>query len=52
MKNYYDAMNKDVFSALPVTFHIKAGFDDPEFSRFKTYYFKEDEEIQNQKILK
>lgn len=47
MKNYYDAMGKDVFSAVPVTFHVKAGLDDPEFSRFKTYYFKEEEDIKN-----
>lgn len=52
MKNYYEAMNKDVFSALPVTFHIKSGQDDPEFSRFKAYYFKEEEEIKRQKALK
>jgi hypothetical protein len=45
MKNYYEAMNKDVFSAVPVTFHVKEGQDDPEFLRFKTYYFKEEEEI-------
>jgi hypothetical protein len=45
MKNYYEAMNKDVFSALPVTFHVKEGLDDPEFIKFKTYYFKEEEDI-------
>jgi len=39
MKNYYDAMGKDVFAAVPVTFHIKEGLDDPQFARFKSYYF-------------
>ena len=45
MKLYYDAMGKDVFNALPVTFHIKEGLEDKEFTRFKAYYFKEEEEI-------
>ena len=45
MKNYYEATGKDVFTALPVTFHIKEGLDDIEFFRFKNYYEKADEEI-------
>ena len=45
MKIYYEAMGKDVFSALPITFHIKEGLEDPEFNKFKTAYFKEEEEI-------
>lgn len=52
MKIYYEAMNKDVFSALPVTFHIKEGLDDVEFNKFKTFYFKEEEEIKKQKQFK
>ena len=35
MKNYYDALDQDVFDNLPLTFHIKEGLDDPEFQRFK-----------------
>ena len=35
MKNYYEAMNKDVFTAVPVTFHIKEGLEDSEFAKFK-----------------
>lgn len=42
---YYEAMGKDVFNAVPMTFHIKDGLEDPEFSRFKAYYMKEEEEI-------
>jgi len=38
MKNYYDAMGKDVFSAVPVTFHVKEGLEDKEFVKFLTYY--------------
>ena len=45
MRNYYEAMGKDVFTAVPVTFHIKEGLDDQEFLRFKNYYYKEEEEI-------
>ena len=35
MKNYYDALDQDVFDNLPLTLHIKEGLDDPEFQRFK-----------------
>lgn len=42
---YYEAMGKDVFNAVPMTFHVKEGLEDPEFLRFKQYYFKEEEEI-------
>lgn len=52
MKNYYEAMGKDVFSALPVTFHIKEGLDDIEFKKFQTTYFKEEEEVKKQKLFK
>lgn len=51
MRLYYEAMGRDVFNALPVTFHIKEGMEDSEFTRFKTYYFKEEEEIKKQKAL-
>ena len=33
--------------SLPVTFHIKEGLDDNEFSRFKHYYEKAEEEIKS-----
>lgn len=52
MRNYYDALGQDVFDNLPVTFHIKNGLDDPEFTRFKAYYDKEDEKIRTKKALK
>lgn len=52
MRLYYEAMGKDVFSAVPVTFHIKEGVEDPEFIRFTNYYYKEEEEIKKQKELK
>ena len=49
IKLFYEAMGKDPFNALPVTFHVKTGLDDPEFARFKAYYFKEEEEVKKQK---
>lgn len=52
MKIYYEAMNKDVFNAVPVTFHVKEGLEDPEFTRFKQYYYKEEDEIKKQKDMK
>lgn len=35
MKNYYEAIDEDVFDNLPLTFHVKTGFDDPEYKRFE-----------------
>lgn len=52
MRNYYDALGQNVFDNLPVTFHIKNGLDDPEFTRFKTYYDQEEENIKTKKALK
>lgn len=49
MKNYYEAMKQDVFENIPLTFHVKTGLDDPEFLRFKQYYFKYEEDIKNKK---
>ena len=51
MKNYYEAIEQDVFDNLPVTFHVKTGLNDPEFERFKNYYFKTEESIKNKKAL-
>lgn len=52
MKNYYEAMDEDVFDNLPLTFHIKTGFDDPEFKRFEQIYKKIDEDIKLKKQRK
>jgi hypothetical protein len=52
MRNYYDALGENVFDNLPVTFHIKNGLDDPEFTRFKAYYDQEQERIKNKKAKK
>ena len=52
MKNYYEALEEDVFDNLPLTFHVKAGLDDPEFTRFKNKYMACEEEIKNRKANK
>jgi tubulin--tyrosine ligase len=31
LRIYYEALGKNPFDALPVTFHVKTGLDDPEF---------------------
>jgi hypothetical protein len=35
MKNYYEAMEEDVFNNFPLTFHVKNGLEDIEFTKFK-----------------
>jgi len=40
MKIYYEAVGKDVFHALPVTFHVKEGVDSSEWNQFRQYYEK------------
>ena len=51
MKNYYEALEQDVFANLPLTFHIKDGLEDPEFEKFKQYYDTCEEEVRNKKAL-
>ena len=43
MKRYYEALGRDPFEVIPLTFHIKKGTDDPEYFTF-LQYFKEIEE--------
>ena len=31
MKKYYSLQNLDVFEAIPLTFHISKGIEDPQF---------------------
>ena len=39
MSNYYqNAQDCVVFDVLPVTFHLKDGFQDANFSKFEYYY--------------
>ena len=38
MRTYYESMHEDPFDALPVTFHVKDGIQDPNFLEFKDYY--------------
>lgn len=49
MKNYYEAIGQDVFDNLPLTFHIKTGLEDPEFHKFKNYYYKLEDDIRNKR---
>lgn len=34
LKRYYDLIGKDVFTIIPLTFHIKTGTSDPEYHNF------------------
>lgn len=45
MKIYYEAMGKDPFTALPVTFHVKEGVDSTEWNTFKQYYDKSEKDL-------
>lgn len=38
LKFYYESLRLDPFHALPVTFHVKSGLEDPEFLRFKQQF--------------
>ena len=38
MRAYYESIREDVFDSLPVTFHVKEGVTDPNFSEFRDYY--------------
>jgi len=43
MNYYYTQIGQDPFDALPVTYHVKRGLEDPEFLRFKQHYDREAE---------
>lgn len=45
MSWYYRAMGEDPWKALPVTFHIQNGEQDPEWSNFIEYYYQIREDI-------
>lgn len=38
MRAYYSKMQMNIFDALPLTFHIVKGVDDPEYKLFFNYY--------------
>ena len=38
MKKYYSLSKMDLFEALPITFHIIKGIDDPEYKEFLAYH--------------
>lgn len=38
MKAYFEAYGEDPFIYLPLTFHIRNGTEDPEFTKFLEYY--------------
>jgi len=51
MKAYFEAYGEDPFNYLPLTFHIRNGTDDPEFTKFMEYYQQRESICQeNEKI--
>ena len=49
LKAYLESINEEVFSNIPVTFHIRKGILDPEYQVFLQYYHENYEK--NDKIL-
>lgn len=44
MKNFYETCSSiSVFETLPVTFHIKNGWEDPSYDAFNDYYQKQED---------
>jgi len=48
MKAYYTSIGQNVAKYLPLTFHVKNGFEDEEFQRFLECYKEREREIQEQ----
>ena len=38
MKRYYEAIGRDPYEVIPLTFHIKNNTEDPEFYKFQTFF--------------
>lgn len=45
MSNYYTEIGEDVFSYLPLTFHIRQGLEDQSYFKFLKYYYNRAKEI-------
>ena len=52
MSEYYKSENISPWNALPVTFHIENGLNDPEYSKFLSFHNKIEFEIQNKTMHK
>ena len=39
MSQYYELTGKNVFDYLPITFHIQAGLEDPEYTKFLNVFY-------------
>ena len=51
MNSYYRALGLDPFEvAIPLTFHIKSGANDPEFLKFLNFYKNYEQSKENQNI--
>jgi hypothetical protein len=38
MKRYYEAIGRNPFDVIPLTFHIRNGTEDTEFSKFMEFF--------------
>ena len=38
MRRYYLASERDPYQVLPLTYHVKSGTSDPEFTKFVQYF--------------
>lgn len=38
MKRYYEALGRDPYDVIPLTFHIRKGTDDAEYQNFLNYF--------------
>ncbi len=46
MKFYCEAIGKNVFEYLPLTFHVQNGKEDKEYKKFKEFYLSREQQIQ------
>lgn len=40
LKKYYQLTHQNLFEAVPLTFHLIKGIDDPEYKTFLSYHSK------------
>jgi hypothetical protein len=48
MKRYYEAINRDPFDVIPLTFHVKQGTEDPEYIKFQNLFKEIEQRINNE----
>ncbi len=52
LKNYYNGLKQNPFDNIPLTFHIKDGINDPEYTKFLEYFKQKEDECKEKERIR